>query len=84
MPERRWRLPFGANLSEHGVEFRVWAPGHERVDAVLYGPDAQAIHPLEPENGGWFACVVAGAGAGARYRYRLDGGDAFPDPASRA
>src|SRR5205085_10584111 len=36
------------------------------------------------EAGGWFAATVAEAGAGTRYRYRLDGGDAFPDPASRA
>ncbi|HSU16928.1 malto-oligosyltrehalose trehalohydrolase [Longimicrobium sp.] len=80
----RWRLPFGANVSDAGTGFRVWAPGHERVDVVLYGPDAEAVHPLEAEDGGWFGCTLGGAGAGARYRYRLDGGDAFPDPASRA
>lgn len=82
--DRRWRLPFGANLTGRGTEFRVWAPGHERVDVVVYGPAAEAVHPLEHEGGGWFACVVEGVGAGARYRYRLDGGDALPDPASRA
>ena len=84
MGDRRWRLSFGANLTGEGTEFRVWAPGHERVEVVVYGPDAEAVHPLEQEGGGWFACVVDGVGAGARYRYRLDGGDAFPDPASRA
>ncbi|HEX6747084.1 MAG TPA: malto-oligosyltrehalose trehalohydrolase [Longimicrobium sp.] len=84
MTEPRWRLPFGANVTERGTEFRVWAPGHERVEVVIYGPDAEAVHPLELENGGWFGCVLGGIGAEARYRYRLDGGDAFPDPASRA
>ncbi|HEX8242047.1 MAG TPA: malto-oligosyltrehalose trehalohydrolase [Longimicrobium sp.] len=84
MPGSAWRLPFGANLTERGTEFRVWAPGHQRVDVVVYGPDAEAVHPLEARSDGWFAGEVAGVGAGARYRYRLDGGDAFPDPASRA
>jgi maltooligosyltrehalose trehalohydrolase len=84
MGDRRWKLSFGANLTGSGTEFRVWAPGHERVEVVLYGPDAEAVHPLEHEGGGWFSAVVDGVGAGARYRYRLDGGDAFPDPASRA
>ena len=79
-----WRLPFGANVAAGGVELRVWAPGHQTVDAVLYGPDAESIHPLSAEGDGWFSGVIEGAGVGTRYKYRLDGGDAFPDPASRA
>jgi maltooligosyltrehalose trehalohydrolase len=79
-----WRLPFGANVEDGGVRFRVWAPGHETVDAVVYAPGAEAAHPLSPEGDGWFSGFVAGIGPGARYRYRLDGGEAFPDPASRA
>jgi maltooligosyltrehalose trehalohydrolase len=38
---------------------------------------------LTAEADGYFSGLVAGAGAGALYKYRLDGGDAFPDPASR-
>jgi maltooligosyltrehalose trehalohydrolase len=38
---------------------------------------------LAPEAGGYFSRLVAGAGDGALYRYRLDGGGAYPDPASR-
>ncbi|HKP76762.1 MAG TPA: malto-oligosyltrehalose trehalohydrolase [Longimicrobiaceae bacterium] len=84
MSAHPWRLPFGANPRENGVEFRVWAPGHDTVDVVLYGPDAEAVHALAPIGHGWFSGEVEGAGPGARYHYRLDGGDAFPDPASRA
>jgi maltooligosyltrehalose trehalohydrolase len=84
MTARRWSLPFGANVRGGGVEFRVWAPGHDTVDVVLYGPAAEEVHPLHPVGGGWFSARVEGVGAGARYRYRLDGGDALPDPASRA
>jgi maltooligosyltrehalose trehalohydrolase len=54
------------------------------VDVVLYGPDAERVHPMHPEGGGWFAARVEGAGEGTRYRYRLDGGETFPDPASRS
>ncbi|HET6231953.1 MAG TPA: malto-oligosyltrehalose trehalohydrolase [Longimicrobiaceae bacterium] len=74
----------GSLVTGGGVEFRVWAPGHDGVDVVVYGPDAEAIHPMEPEGDGWFCAEVEGAGAGTRYKYRLDGGEAFPDPASRA
>jgi maltooligosyltrehalose trehalohydrolase len=39
---------------------------------------------LEPEPGtGWFSGFSPAAAAGDLYRFRLDGGDSFPDPASR-
>jgi maltooligosyltrehalose trehalohydrolase len=79
-----WRLPFGANVVEGGVEFRVWAPGGKQVDVVIYGPNAERVQPLAPRGDGWFAATVPGLGAGARYKYRLDGENAFPDPASRS
>jgi maltooligosyltrehalose trehalohydrolase len=74
----------GANLVEGGTEFRVWAPTAESVDVVIYGPDAERMEALEKEDGGYYARTVEGVGAGARYKWRLDGGDVFPDPASRA
>ncbi len=42
--------------------------------------------PLElarEAGGGYFSGLAAAAKAGDLYRFRLDGGDAFPDPASR-
>ncbi|HYH78801.1 MAG TPA: hypothetical protein VEX86_03370, partial [Longimicrobium sp.] len=87
MTDERYRLPFGASVADGGVDFRVWAPGHQTVDVVIYGPDAEQVVPLRAEEGaedGWFSGRVEGIGAGARYRYRLDGGDALPDPASRS
>jgi len=77
-------MPFGANVVDGGVEFRVWAPDHASVDVVIYGPNAEEVIPLAEEGDGWWAGTVEGAGAGTRYRYRLDGGDTFPDPASRS
>ena len=72
------RRPIGAELSGDGVEFRVWAPAHERMAVVIDGRD----HPLERESGGYFCGTVRGARAGTLYRYRV-GNDAYPDPASR-
>ena len=38
---------------------------------------------MEAEGNGYYSGFAANAGAGTRYRLRLDGGEAFPDPASR-
>ena len=59
------------------IELRVWAPGRERVEAVLDGARAD----LEPSAGGWWSAVVDG-GHGTRYRFSLDGGPPRPDPRS--
>jgi len=75
------RVPVGAERgAEGGVHFRVWAPRRRRVEVLL--DDGRATE-LQPEPNGYFAGHVATARVGTRYRYRLDGGDAFPDPASR-
>jgi maltooligosyltrehalose trehalohydrolase len=74
------RFPIGAEVQEGGTHFRVWAPRRRRVEALL---ESGAALELEREPGGYFSGLVAPAAAGVLYRFRLDGGDAFPDPASR-
>src|SRR5262245_21518343 len=74
------RLPIGAEPGVHGVHFRVWAPRRRRVDVVLEGTNV----PLTAEKNGYFSALVDQARTGSRYKFRLDGGDAFPDPASRS
>ncbi|MFL6195325.1 MAG: malto-oligosyltrehalose trehalohydrolase [Thermoanaerobaculia bacterium] len=78
-------MPIGAEAVPEGVHFRVWAPARKRVEVVF--EEAAGEWPVEfeltPEGGGYFSGLVPGAGAGALYKLRLDGGDAFPDPASR-
>ncbi|HET6764514.1 MAG TPA: malto-oligosyltrehalose trehalohydrolase [Longimicrobiaceae bacterium] len=76
--------PVGATPVEGGVRFRVWAPAAQGVEVVIHRPDGEHALPLKPEDGGYFAAIIDGAGPGERYTFRLDGGDAFPDPASRA
>jgi len=73
------RLAVGAEVVGAGVHFRVWAPRRRRVDVAL----DQRIAPLEPEPDGYFSACVPGVGTGARYKLQLDGGDLYPDPASR-
>jgi maltooligosyltrehalose trehalohydrolase len=75
------RYPQGAELTPHGVSFRVWAPERHSVVAEIVG---QEPVQLEPDGDGYFAAGVRGLGAGARYRFRLDGtAELFADPASR-
>jgi maltooligosyltrehalose trehalohydrolase len=76
-------LPVGVEVVDHSetpvAHARVWAPGHTSVELVT--DDGQAF-PLESEANGYFS-GEAPIGPGAKYRFRLDGGDAYPDPASR-
>src|SRR5690349_18417522 len=84
------RVAVGAEVRpEGGVSFRVWAPSRRRVEVLIEGVPGQDEHhdrpavELQDEGDGYFSGVVEWAGPGTLYRYRLDGGDAFPDPASR-
>lgn len=83
------RLPIGAQcVPDGGVEFRVWAPKRKRVEVVFESrgspsPDVERAIELTAEDDGYFSGYAADAHAGSLYRYRLDGRDAFPDPASR-
>lgn len=83
------RLPVGAEvLPEGGVHFRVWAPKRKSVEVVIEGgpgftPGNKTSVELQREPEGYFSGVVQQAQAGTLYRFRLDGGEAFPDPASR-
>jgi maltooligosyltrehalose trehalohydrolase len=74
-------LPIGVELNpEGGAHARVWAPKRKTVEFVVEGGDATA---LAAEGNGYFSGAVAGVSDGTTYRFRLDGRDAFPDPASR-
>jgi maltooligosyltrehalose trehalohydrolase len=83
---KKRNLPVGAEATPEGVHFRVWAPSRQRVEVVFEESSSEewaVDFELAPEKDGYFSGLVKGTGAGALYKYRLDGGDAFPDPASR-
>jgi maltooligosyltrehalose trehalohydrolase len=77
-----WRPTLGAWPEGDGVRFRVWAPDKERIDLFFDSPQREPI-ALEKYRDGTFGACVPHVRAGARYRYRIDGGNAFPDPATR-
>lgn len=81
MIDRTRRLPIGSELVEggRGAHFRVWAPRRKRIDVVSGDHATQ----LTAERDGYFSGVVSSARAGFRYKLRVDGGNAYPDPASR-
>ncbi len=75
----------GAEVLTEGVGYRTWAPGHDRVDVVVYdagGKVARTIS-LGKEADGYFSAVDSKGRAGDRYKYRFNGQE-WPDPASRS
>jgi maltooligosyltrehalose trehalohydrolase len=79
-------LPQGADWCDTGVRYRVWAPEHERVDALIYRDDLQnpvRVLPLALDASGYHHAIDPAGSVGDLYKFRLDGGESFPDPASR-
>jgi maltooligosyltrehalose trehalohydrolase len=72
-------MPFGAEISNEGVRFALWAPSAREVRLILDG----AEHPLNPQEDGWYRTLSPSARVGSRYGYRIDGHLTVPDPASR-
>jgi maltooligosyltrehalose trehalohydrolase len=68
-----------------GTHFRVWAPKRRTVEVALFeaddNPKGNPVR-LEAESNGYFSGLLTEAGPGARYKFVLNGGEAFPDPAS--
>src|SRR3954447_25854248 len=77
------RMAVGAELDASGTEihFRVWAPTSKTVHVIF--EDWGEPEPLEREEEGYFAGAVHNRGAGTIYKLQMDGGEAYPDPASR-
>lgn len=83
VPLRTERL-LGAWPVGNGTCFRVWAPKASKLDVVVERSGREpAAFPLDRSVDGFFAGWIPGVYAGDCYRYRIDGGHAFPDPASR-
>jgi maltooligosyltrehalose trehalohydrolase len=78
MPPPAKTQMLGANLTERGVDFRVWAPNAQRVELLL----ADEKHTLERGAAGIFELALP-ARAGQRYFYSVDGQKPVPDPISR-
>lgn len=68
------------------VRWRVWAPGHQKLEVVLHDLKGQPgrVLPMAPEPGDCFGAVLEGHGGGTLYKLRVDGEGPFPDPWSRS
>ena len=71
----------GAGVSPEGAWFCVWAPKVKLVEVLIDGRTERLA--LTAGAKGYHSGVLAGGKAGVRYKYVLDGGEAYPDPASR-
>ena len=77
------RYPIGAEIiGDNETHFRVWAPKAKTLDVVLEGEGTPSVHSLVWEDAGYFSGSAA-CRAGTRYKFRIDGGNSYPDPASR-
>jgi maltooligosyltrehalose trehalohydrolase len=76
------RFTVGAEAHDGTTSFRVWAPKRKSVEVLIErGTGVEAV-ALTAEADGYFSAVTK-AEPGTRYKFKLDGGDAFADPASR-
>lgn len=83
METRRRRRPFGAEVFEDGVHFRVSAPRRSRVTLSIESEGGRTV-PMEGSASEGFSCFVPELRAGALYRYLLDDDTKpYPDPVSR-
>ncbi|HEY8210870.1 MAG TPA: alpha-amylase family glycosyl hydrolase [Myxococcaceae bacterium] len=83
MTATAFTLDIGATwLGDGRTRFRVWAPERRTVEVALEASGSLRLWPLERAANGYFEGVHP-ARPGDRYKLRLDGGDAFPDPAAR-
>jgi maltooligosyltrehalose trehalohydrolase len=76
---------FRTDAQSDSALFRLWAPKAQTVALVTYDADGQATDelPMQGDDVGYFTLTRSGVSSGFRYAYKLDGGMAFPDPASR-
>ncbi|HSP14574.1 MAG TPA: malto-oligosyltrehalose trehalohydrolase [Thermoanaerobaculia bacterium] len=75
-------IPLGARLIDsQRCEFRVWAPGLDRVGLHILEPDERRV-PLTKNAAGYHEAVVDRCAEGTRYLFVLDDRER-PDPASR-
>ncbi len=82
--KRMHRMPFGAELDEHGnARFTLWAPSAKDVVLETQAGRQSARTPMQAKERGWYEATVPNIRAGARYRFRIDNERDVPDPASR-
>ncbi|MBD9356514.1 malto-oligosyltrehalose trehalohydrolase [Methylomonas albis] len=77
-------MPFGTRILDDGrVNFRLWAPGADKVELCLQGFAPELKLPMAAEDNGWYGITTGFASSGFYYQYLINGEHYVPDPASR-
>jgi len=77
-------MPFGTRILEDGrVNFRLWAPGADKVELCLQGSAPEFRLLMAAEADGWHGITTGFAGIGFYYQYLINDKYYVPDPASR-
>lgn len=80
------KYPIGAEIFPGGVDFRVWAPDHKKVDLVIENTEDKppTFIAMKKEKDGYFSLFTDKAAEGTFYRFRLANSQMlYADPASR-
>lgn len=65
----------GAHLTDHGTDFRTFAPGASRIALIGEFNDWQETEMHKIHDGHFWECHVENAAAGMMYKYRIYGRD---------
>jgi maltooligosyltrehalose trehalohydrolase len=74
-------MPFGTEITSHGVDFRLWAPKHKQISLEIIGSGRRRL--MRAVGDGWHELSTAAARPGSLYQFVLPDGRHVPDPASR-
>jgi len=74
------KMPIGAEIIQDAVHFRIWAPKCKSIEVLI---DGRGRSSLKSEKNGYFSGAFEEIREDDLYKFVVDGGDAFPDPASR-
>jgi maltooligosyltrehalose trehalohydrolase len=69
--------------SDERIAWSVWAPSARTVHLITWEQAGRERHAMQRAAKGWFTHEGCVAAESVRYAYQLDGGKAYPDPASR-
>ncbi|MFD0986620.1 malto-oligosyltrehalose trehalohydrolase [Methyloligella solikamskensis] len=75
-------IPWGAQITEHGARFRLWAPSQEEI--TLIATQSGEAMQMIPQEEGWFELETSMVKPGEGYHFALHDGMRVPDPAARA
>lgn len=76
--------PVGAEVTEAGALFRVWAPKAKKITLNTRSKSDQLVHAMTAEKNGYHSCLLHDLPIGTLYQFQIDDDEVlYPDPASK-